>query len=103
MVLPVSSNAGAFNVRNADATVDGQYCHGFVLAAVAQGASALVYMVGVNNQITGMTPGDVYLQTTAGTGGPTPPTGSGNIQQRIGVALSATAVSFERGMSVVLA
>jgi hypothetical protein len=45
----------------------------------------------------------VYLQTTAGAGGTTVPSASGNVVQQIGVAVSATAVNFERATPVVLA
>ena len=47
--------------------------------------------------------GPVYLQTTAGAGGATIPSASGNVVQNLGVALSATEVNFERGTPVVLA
>lgn len=97
------SDAGAFKVRKADATVAGKDAHGFVLAAVASGASATVYFEGTNTQVTGQTPGTVFLQTTAGAGGATVPSAAGNVVQQIGVAVSATAVNFERGVAVTLA
>ena len=98
----VWSSTGA-KVRKADATTAGKEAHGFVLAAVSGGANALVYFEGTNTQVTGQTPGPVYLQTTAGTGGATIPSASGNVVQNLGVALSATEVNFERGTPVVLA
>ena len=98
----VWSSTGA-KVRKADATTAGKEAHGFVLAAVSSGANALVYFEGTNTQVTGQTPGPVYLQTTAGTGGATIPSASGNVVQNLGVALSATEVNFERGTPVVLA
>lgn len=97
------SDGGDFKVRKADATVAGKSAHGFVLAAVASGADATVYFEGTNTQVTGQTPGNVYLQTTAGTGGATVPSAAGNVVQQIGVAVSATAVNFERGVPVTLA
>lgn len=90
-------------VRKADATTAGKEAHGFVLAAVASGASATVYFEGTNTQVTGQVPGAVYLQTAAGQGGATVPTASGNVVQRIGTAVSATAVNFEGGPAVTLA
>ena len=98
----VWSSTGA-KVRKADATTAGKEAHGFVLAAVSSGANALVYFEGTNTQVSGQTPGPVYLQTTAGTGGATIPSASGNVVQNLGVALSATEVNFERGTPVVLA
>ena len=99
----VWDSAGSFRVRKADATTAGKEAHGFVLSAVTSGNPATVYFEGTNTQVSGQTPGPVYLQTTAGTGGPTAPSASGNLVQQIGVAVSATAVNFERGVPVTLA
>lgn len=96
-------NSSGAKVRLADATVAGKEAHGFVLAAVANGANATVYFEGTNTQVTGQTPGNAYLQTTAGKSGHTAPSASGNVVQQIGVAVSATAVNFERNAPVVLA
>lgn len=98
----VWNNSGA-KVRKADATTAGKEAHGFVLAAVTSGNPATVYFEGTNTQVSGQTPGPVFLQTTAGVGGPTVPSASGNVVQQIGVAVSATAVNFERGTPVTLA
>ena len=95
----VWDDSGA-KVRKADATTAGKEAHGFVLSAVTSGNPATVYFEGTNTQVTGQTPGLVYLQTTAGTGGATIPSASGNVVQSIGVAVSATAVNFERGAPV---
>jgi hypothetical protein len=99
----VWNDAGAFKIRKADATTNGKRAHGFVLAAVAAGASGTVYFEGTNTQVSGQTPGEVFLATTAGTGAASAPTASGNVVQRIGVAVGATAVSFEAGQPIVLA
>ena len=96
-------NSTGAKVRKADATTAGKEAHGFVLAAVSSGANALVYFEGTNTQVSGQTPGPVFLQTAAGTGGATIPSASGNVVQNLGVALSATDVNFERGTPVVLA
>ena len=98
----VWNNSGA-KVRKADATTAGKEAHGFVLAAVTSGNPATVYFEGTNTQVSGQTPGPVFLQTTAGVGGPTVPSASGNVVQQIGVAVSATAVNFERSVPVKLA
>ena len=96
------NNSGA-KVRKADATAAGKEAHGFVLASVSSGNPATVYFEGTNTQVTGQTPGAVYLQTTAGAGAATVPSASGNVVQQVGVAVSATAVNFERSTPVVLA
>ena len=96
-------NSTGAKVRKADATTAGKEAHGFVLAAVANGANATVYFEGTNTQVTGQTAGPVFLQTTAGTGGQTAPAAAGNVVQRLGIALSATSVNFEGGVPVTLA
>ena len=97
------NDAGTAKVRKADATTAGKEVNGFVLAAVTSGNPATVYFEGTNTQVTGQTPGPVYLQTTAGAGGTTIPSASGNVVQQIGVAVSATVVNFERSVPVTLA
>lgn len=99
----VWSDAGTAKVRKADATVAGKDAHGFVLVAVANGATATVYFEGTNTQVTGQTAGNVFLQTAAGKGGATVPSAAGNVVQQIGIATGATAVNFERGVAVTLA
>ena len=101
--INVWSDASAFKVRKADATTGGKRAHGFVLSAVASGANATVYFEGENTAVTGMTPGDVFLGTTAGRAQAAAPTGSGQAVQRIGVATSATSVNFEPSQPIVLA
>lgn len=96
-------NSTGAKVRKADATTAGKEAHGFVLAAVTSGANATVYFEGTNTQVTGQTPGNVFLQTTAGTAGVTVPSAAGNVVQQLGVATSATSINFERGTPVVLA
>jgi hypothetical protein len=92
-----------FKVRKADATVAGKHAMGFVLASVLSAGNATVYFEGTNTQVTGQTAGDVFLTTTAGTGSATPPSGSGNVVQRVGYAVSATAVNANFVQPIVLA
>lgn len=99
----VYNSAGSARARKADATTAGKAADGFVLAAVASGANATVYFEGTNNQVSGQTPGDVFLQTTPGAGGATVPSTTGNVVQRVGTAVSATAVNFERAAPITLA
>lgn len=98
----VWDNSGA-KVRKADATASGKEAHGFVLSAVTSGNPATVYFEGTNTGVTGMTPGVVYLSTTAGVATGTAPSGSGNAVQRIGYATSATTVNFQSNDPVILA
>jgi hypothetical protein len=85
-------NAGALNMRLADNS-NGRPAHGYVLAAVASGATGAAYdLDGVNSQLTGLTIGATYYLGTAG-GVITPAldaTTATGIDQKIGVALSAT-------------
>lgn len=96
-------NSTGAKVRKADATTAGKEAHGFVLAAVANGAPASVYFEGSNTAVTGLTPGPQFLSTTAGTAASAAPTGSGNVVQRLGVATSATSLNFEAAQPIVLA
>lgn len=96
-------NSSGAKVRKADATTAGKEAHGFVLAGVASAAAATVYFEGTNTAVSGLTPGVVFLQTTAGTAGATVPSTAGNVVQKLGIATSATTVNFERGEQIVLA
>lgn len=98
----VWNDSGA-KVRKADATTAGKEAHGFVLAAVSSAANATVYFEGTNTQVTGMTPGNVFLATTAGLATSTAPSASGNVVQRLGFAVSATEINFEAQQPIVLA
>lgn len=96
-------NSTGAKARKADATVAGKEAHGFVLSAAGSGAAATVYFEGTNTAVTGQTPGPVFLSTTAGIGSATAPSGSGNVVQRVGFAISASAVNFQSQPPVVLA
>lgn len=99
----VWDSAGAFRARKADATTAGKQAMGFVLAAVSNAAQATVYFEGTNNQVTGATPGQVFLATTAGGFTSTAPSASGNAVQSIGFATSATSINFQASQPIVLA
>lgn len=85
--------ASAMRVRKADQS-NSRPGDGFVLAAVASGATAVVYFDGINNQLTGLAPGSDYWLGTAGAVTATPP--SAGISQRLGKAVSATELPFFR-------
>lgn len=96
-------NTGA-KVRKADATTPGKEAHGFVLAGAGSGAPITVYFEGTNTGVTGQTPGKVYLSgTTAGAASSTAPSTAGQFVQRLGVATSATSISFEAADPITLA
>jgi hypothetical protein len=97
------SSGGSFRARKADGSASGKEAHGFVLAAVSNGATATVYSAGRNTQVTGATPGVQFLSaTTPGGFTATAPSGSGQVVQRLGVAVSATEIVFEPAAPIVL-
>lgn len=100
-LVNIWSSTGA-KARKADATTSGKEAHGFVIAAVSSSASATVYFIGSNALVTGLTPGVQYLSTTAGLTTTTPPSGSGNVVQRVGVAVSATNLNFAPEVPIIL-
>lgn len=91
--------------RKADASTSGKRAHGFVLAAVLSAGSATVYLAGINNAVSGLTPGsDAFLSdSVAGGTVSTAPTGTGKTVQYLGPILSATEVAYEPTIPVVLA
>jgi hypothetical protein len=95
-------NSTGAKARKADATTAGKHAMGFVLSAFASAATATVYFEGTNTQVTGQTPGDVYLATTAGAATGTAPSGSGNVVQPIGIATSATSINFQYNRPITL-
>lgn len=98
----IFNDAGTAKARKADATTAGKEAHGFVLSAVSATNNASVYFEGTNTSVTGQTPGVVFLGTTAGTATSTAPSGSGNVVQRIGFAISTTAINFQSNDPIVL-
>jgi hypothetical protein len=102
-MINVWNNAG-LRARKADATTSGKEANGFVIAAFGSGASATVFFEGTVTGLTGLTIGArYYLNTTAGTVTTTPLSGSGNVHQYIGAALSATELTFEPDDGIILA
>lgn len=96
-------NSTGAKVRKADASTSGKEAHGFVLSAVSSSASATVYFEGSNTQVTGLTPGVVYLSaSTPGLATGTAPSGSGQVVQRVGFATAATSLNFQSQTPIVL-
>jgi hypothetical protein len=103
-LVNVWNDSGTAKARKADATTAGKEANGFVLSAVTLGNNATVYFDGTDTQLAGLTPGSVYyLATTAGGIATAPPSGYGNVLQRVGRALSATELTFEPGEPITLA
>lgn len=100
-LVNVWESTGA-KVRKADATTAGKEAHGFVLAGAAGGAVATVYFEGTNTQLSGLTAGRLYLSTTPGATTRTAPSGSGNVVQAVGFAVSTTAMNFNSGTPITL-
>ena len=99
----VHSEFGAFRVRKASAVSIGTEAHGFVANSFGAGELAFVYSVGaINSNVSGQIPGSVFLATTAGLGSSTPPTGIGQIVQRLGFAASNIAVVFQGHAAVTI-
>lgn len=96
LVNVFDAGAGVFKIRKADASVSGKEAHGFVLAAVILGGTGLMYDAGPNTQVSALTPGVRFLSATVPGGSTsTPPSGAGQVVQRVGVAVSATVLNFE--------
>lgn len=92
-------SSSGIKARKADGAAVGKDADGFVLAAVTSGGSATVYLRGINNQVTGLTPGEDYFLSVTTPGGvqDAAPTANGQVSQRIGKALSATELAFTDG------
>jgi hypothetical protein len=100
-------NAGTWSCRKADGSASAglsKRAHGYVLVAVAQGASATTYTDGKNDQCSGLTGPEAYLSDTVpGKAVSTPPTGSGKIVQSLGTAISATEINANIARPILLA
>ena len=102
-LVNIWNSGGQFRVRKADATAAGKEASGFVLSAVTSGQNATVYLEGTITGLGGLLPGRMYLATSPGLATSTPPSGSGNVVQYIGNAVSTTESSFESTDGVILA
>ncbi len=103
-LVNVYDNGGTPTARKADGTAEGKECYGFVLAGTTSPAAATVYLSGTITGLTSLTPGArYYLDATAGAATATPLSTSGNVSQFIGVAISATEISFDADEPITLA
>jgi hypothetical protein len=99
----IYSSSGA-KVRKANATDDTKPVNGFAAGAIANTASGTIQGPGGKlTGLSGLTPGATYyLDTTAGGITATPPSGSGNLVQEVGIAVSATELLFNPKLGVTL-
>lgn len=96
-LVNIWSNAGASNVRKADASAAGKQAHGFVLSGTTAGQNATVYFEGAVTGLSGMTPGATQFlsNTTAGARTETAPNTANQYLQEVGIARTATIMDFE--------
>jgi hypothetical protein len=102
----VYNNLGTPNIRPADNTVP-YPAHGFVLESVTANGSdtATVYFEGTNTGVSGLTPGVTYFLSTTGDQDTyaSITKATGDIAQKLGVAISSSSLSFEYTNPVTLA
>ena len=103
-LVNIWNDGGTRKARKADAS-NGRRAHGFVLAGTTSPNNATVYFSGDITGLTSLTPGNpMYLSgTTAGAATATAPSTAGQISQEIGIAISATAITFEAQQPITLA
>lgn len=105
-IINVFSVMGSAGARKADASAAGKDGIGFVLAGVAANANATVYFEGTITGLTGLTVGTKYFLSPTTPGGlvtaPANPA-AGQIVQLIGTAISATELSFEPDVPILIA
>ena len=104
-LVNIFDDAGTVKVRKAVATGVSTRASGFVLEPFLTGASASVYLEGKNTSAIGTFAGglDVFLSTTAGEVTNTAPSGTGNIAQLVGRAVSNSAITTEMAQPILLA
>ena len=101
-LVNVWNDAGTSKVRKADNS-NNRRAVGFVIAGVTAPANATVYLEGTITGLTSLTPGAAVFLGTLGAATATAPSAAGSISQEIGIAVSATEVSFEPQRPVLLA
>jgi hypothetical protein len=97
------SDAGDAQVRKADASSAGKESDGFVREAVDSGDSAQIYRTGTVSGLSGLVAGARYFLSADMAGGVTSsaPSGSGQVVQGVGKAISESELAFERGLPVI--
>jgi hypothetical protein len=98
-IMNIWSNAGVVSVRNADNSAPGKEANGYVLAAVASAATAMVYLQGPISGLTGLTVNTAYYLGTGGAITTTPPdptnsANAGKLVQYLGRTDATTELNF---------
>lgn len=101
-VVNIYNNAGAFAIRNAK-SLPGYEAHGFSLANVNSSQTANIMLTGINANVSALSPGVWYVSNVAGRVSNVAPSLSGNIVQRVGIALSTTSYFFNPQQPITLA
>lgn len=104
-LVNIWDDSGTPSVRKADASTTGKEAVGFVVDSFSSAATALVYFEGSITGLTSLTIGARYYLSgsTPGAVTTTPVTGTGKVHQFIGIAKSATSITFEADDAIVLA
>lgn len=103
-IVNIYDDSGTPTARKADGTAEGKEAVGFVLAGSTTPGPATVYLTGTITGLSTLTPGArYYLDTTAGAVTDTPLTGSGNVSQYIGTAISTTEIAFDPDEPITIA
>lgn len=103
-LVSVWNDAGTPKMRKADASAAGKPAMGFVLGAVANGATGTAYFEGSVTGLSGLTGGQRYLSvTTPGGTQAAAPTAANQVVQKVGFATSATVMNFNVGEPITLA
>jgi hypothetical protein len=101
-LVNIWDDSGTLKLRVADASLS-RPADGYVKSAALTGANASMYLEGVNNQVSGLTVGRVWLGNAGAVTNTPPVSGSGGISQIVGSTLATTELEFEPNDPVILA
>lgn len=103
-LISLTASLGILAVRNANATDNTKPCDGFcnALAGLSAGqVGEIILTDGLIVSLSGLVPGTrYYLSTIGGTLTTSPPVAAGNLQQSVGIALTATDFRFILGQQI---
>lgn len=89
--------SGIIHARLAKAADATKPARGFSVASVTSGLNGEIALIGANNHLTGLTPGELYYLSATSTSGQivsAAPSSAGNLIQPVGFALSSTTLYF---------
>jgi len=101
-LIHIWDDGGTAKARKADASA-GYEAHAWVRDAVTSGNEVFAIFGGYTNLYSGLTAGVQYLSATGGSFSDVAPTTTGYLQQKIGVAVSATQIQFSFQQAITLA